>query len=261
MNIKIHTQNYQGIIDLYLRGLSSPKIANIFRVKKDTITRILKKYGIHIKGSRKYCFNELFFKEIDTEEKAYWLGFILADGGIVRNKYSSELIIALQEKDKKHLQKFLNSISANHKILKNKNHFYIKLISKKLGNILSQYGIVPRKTFKTYFPKQIPENLQRHFIRGVFDGDGCFGIYNRKDRNRLKTYDFSIAGTYNLLKNIQNILVNKCKVNNVKISRIGLYSYNLHYCGNIQVPRILNYLYRNSTIYLDRKYKKYLVIS
>ena len=49
-------------------------------------------------------FDEHSFDVIDTEEKAYWLGFLYADGNVSNTK--NEVGITLQSSDIKHLYKF-----------------------------------------------------------------------------------------------------------------------------------------------------------
>ena len=53
------------------------------------------------------------------------------------------------------------------------------------------------------FPEIVPVYLLSHFIRGVFDGDGTLGIYQRK--NGRMSYNVSIVGTYHLLRGIQKL--------------------------------------------------------
>ena len=79
---------------------------------------ILKKHNIKCKSSKKYTFDENFFKNIDTEDKAYWLGFFYADGCVRVRKESSESKLKLSIKDIDHLEKFKKSLNGNNKILK-----------------------------------------------------------------------------------------------------------------------------------------------
>lgn len=253
--MKIDKIEYPRIVKLYNDGFSATEISDSYYVHKTTIQIILNKLNIKMRSpserARKYSFNENFFEKIDTEQKAYWLGFIIADGCISCNKYSKTLQIALNKIDFLHLKKFLRSVNSNVPIKSGCNNSVICcLTSYKLGNDLSQYGVVPRKAHKTYFPKQIPEYLQRHFIRGVFDGDGCLAC----NRN-LKSWYFNITGNRKLLLSIQRKLIKDLNLSKTKLSK-GT-TYCLRYGGNRQVNKILNYLYRDSTVYLDRKYNIY----
>lgn len=199
---------------------------------------------------KKYPFNERFFKTINTEEKAYWLGFIMADGCVYQKGRRNALHIQLCKKDKKHLQKFLNCLKSKRPVFEFRSVCSIGINSKKLIADLSQYGIVPRKAHKTYFPNQISEYLKQHFIRGIFDGDGSISFEQRNGQAH-----FNIAGTKKLLITIQKILMKKCQLNKTKIVKCS--TYYLSYGGNRQGKRILNYLYKDATVYLDRKYQLY----
>lgn len=212
---------------------------------------------------KKYTYNTSFFEIIDTEPKAYWLGFIMADGCVYERRPNvNTLILRLQARDKKHLQKFLKNISANHPIHYGKSENFIlcsvHLNGKELASDLANYGIVPRKTHQTYFPNQIPEGLQHHFIRGLFDGDGCLHL-------KLNNSYFTLSGTKKLLEKIQEILIEKCQVNKSILQERNkdreCPTYALQYAGNKQVKKILDYLYKNATIYLNRKYKLYKKLS
>nr|DAG90196.1 MAG TPA: endonuclease [Crassvirales sp.] len=54
-------------------------------------------------------FNRDFFSVIDTEEKAYWLGFLYADGFISASGNTVGLSISLKDID--HLKKYNNALN------------------------------------------------------------------------------------------------------------------------------------------------------
>ena len=64
----------------------------------------------------KYYRNSNIFEKIDTEEKAYWLGFLYADGYVDPER--GEIILGLAEKDKEHINKFINSYEMTRKLMK-----------------------------------------------------------------------------------------------------------------------------------------------
>lgn len=160
--------------------------------------------AIQIKLSRygflrpdKYSYDKDYFKEINTEEKAYWLGFIYADGYVVKTSLSAELGIELNIKDIDHLKKFNKSIAGNVEVKKRSrfdsrtnntyNMCFIRFYSIQLVDNLINQGVFPNKHKDIKFPK-IKEDLVRHFIRGYFDGDGCIRIEEKK---RLIRCDFA----------------------------------------------------------------------
>lgn len=192
------------------------------------------------------------FEIIDTEEKAYWLGFLYADGYISKNENKIELSLA--EKDFNHVLKFKNFIGKNNKISyreKTKAYRY-SFRSTICKEDLINKGCIPNKSLLLKFPteKQVPKNLIRHFIRGYFDGDGWF-------TNTESCFQIGIIGTEDFIKGFLDTLTNintKNKIFNVHREN-GAKRYVI---GSLQdVTNFLNYIYSNCNIYLDRKYEKY----
>ena len=103
------------IINLYNKGLSPAKIGEICKCSNDTIRRFLKRLGLYQHKNyacRKYTLNEHFFDDVDNEIKAYWLGFIAADG-YVTDTPRKTVSIQLALKDHNHLQNFLDAVQSN----------------------------------------------------------------------------------------------------------------------------------------------------
>ena len=124
--------------------------------------------------NRKYFFNQDFFEEIDCEEKAYFLGLIMADGYISPNQRT--ISIALKREDEHILQKLLDCIGSESPLADKKNgkQKVLTIHSRKMVIDLERYSIKHNKTYTLAFPK-LREDMYRHFIRGYFDGDGYIG--------------------------------------------------------------------------------------
>lgn len=207
---------------------------------------------------RKYELNENFFKIIDTEKKAYYLGLLYADGYVSNKNMLVELTLHNQDVDV--LNQFISELYPNNdrplKLIRDK---YYKLIvnSKKIVNDLKYHGCVQKKTFKLKFPLTIPDNLIRHFIRGYFDGDGCVYVNNG-------VLNISLIGTIDFLNSIQKILMKECNLNETILDNRHPNRNNniraLRYGGNIIINRIYHYIYDNTTIYLKRKKNKFIGI-
>ena len=207
-----------------------------------------------------YKYNENFFEKIDNPKKAYWLGFLYADGCILNRRKSKILEISLSRKDENHLQKFLDDLESNIPIkikkvkLGNKEYEACRIFicSTYLCDCLIGLGCVPRKSLILEFPKnKVPDNLMNYFILGYFDGDGCFSP--REDTN---TASLSFVGTYSFLIGILNVFKDKGLVNKyTKIYKKGN-AYNFFLYNKANIKRILFYLYGNKEIYLERKYIK-----
>jgi hypothetical protein len=197
----------------------------------------------------KFDFN--YFEKIDTEDKAYWLGFMFADGFVsIINNIRYSVSIELQNKDKVHLEKFKKSLKSKKSLYytTSKNTWKIMLFSKKMLNDLIGHGCTERKSLTLEWPKTVPNQLIKHFIRGYFDGDGC--LITKKSR-----IDFT--GTKVFLDKISfhftNIGIN---YKNPYIGNNGVTS-RLVYGSENDILNILDYLYKDATIYLDRKFNLY----
>lgn len=255
----------------------------LFNNKQIGATTIAKKYGIphtclidalHSIGEdvpnkqNETKFNEHIFDCIDTEEKAYWLGFIFADGYIdssplYENKKSRYVFeLGLSNKDETHLIKFNTFAEYNGNNIKRKK---VKLegkifdccrwsiVNKHLWNNLKDIGCLPNKSLILEFPYKIfkDPSLIRHFIRGYFDGDGSLGIYE----NRISC---SCLGTKSML----DAIMQYSGFENIHYKHDKRHSentYSFEFCSQKAIT-FLNYIYKDCNIYLDRKYNKYLEI-
>lgn len=226
----------------------------------------------------KYTYNENYFKEIDTEEKAYWLGFLYADGCITRF-YRNEklkamsLELTLQSNDIEHLKKFLKSLDSNvpiqNKKIKNKyNASRVVINCTSMCRDLINLGCTPQKSLILEFPNEniLPLKYINHFIRGYFDGDGgvFYGEYDAFDKKVNKdyhTYSYCcyFSGTESMLKSISCILNdNNIKTTPIKKdNRNNVYDLRIYDPSNIE--NFKNYIYNNASVYLSRKLDKFFL--
>lgn len=225
-------------------------------------------------GLKKYPYNcdYKFFSRIDTEDKAYWLGFISADGWVSINHDTNSgcLGIELQASDIDHLRKCNKSLSGNYKIVnrqstysistnpdKVNDHCMLRIYSISLVRDLMKLGVVPNKTYGMDLPI-IPDELMRHYIRGYFDGDGCVRIRTRQTKKGAKRYPICDIVSYNkiFLEQLRSYLYSH--------ENICSYIYkDKEHCYRLYIHKLdhtisfLNYIYNDSNVYLDRKYYKY----
>lgn len=245
------------ILELYANGCGCAKIGSMLNLGSRTpIERFLKERGIKLtnKYPRIYSHNANYFHSIDTEEKAYWLGFLYADGNVHR----TTIKITLGEKDKNHLVKFNEALNNSNPISINTQNAWGKEVKTanaiinctKMCQDLISLGCVPKKSLVLKFPtvEQVPKALQIPFIRGYVDGDGSINVTNGK------WWAVSMVGTYNMMSNIKQILGVEVKILKEKRSKCV---YELSFGGNLQVLEKLEVLYANSRVYLDRKYELY----
>lgn len=205
--------------------------------------------------------NHHFFKNW-SEEMAYILGFITADGYIGKNNKSYKLSFSIHEKDKDILKKIRRILAPKNKYsyYKKEKMYHFSFASTEMYNDLIKLGITTKKTF-TVKPPEIPNRFIRHYLRGYFDGDGCISIFERKDSNK-KMPGTGIIGNLKMIEYIRSIFnkLTNSKLNINKIySKHGKELGKLYYtCKN--AVKILDFLYKNSNIYLNRKYNKYKYI-
>ena len=203
-------------------------------------------------GNKKYYVYQDIFKNIDDEESAYWLGFILADGCVTINNGYRFSIISIDEDHLFKLKTYIgytgNLVSytkGTHTLNVNDKKFVINLINK---------DVVPRKTFKVKFPTNIKENLLNHFIRGYWDGDGSISFSTKCTYHNMY-FSTTVLGTEDFIKNLGKTLKEKCNLKSDtfhKMNKIYVLKRSMK-----QANKICDYLYNNATIYLERKYKKY----
>ena len=260
---------------LYLEGHGAPHIAKELGVKTGIISSSIKRQKIGrtcSEAARKYHFDEQFFKTIDTQEKAYWLGFIYADGYVSSStSYSYSIGISLAIKDKTHLNKFVKFINGNVPVkdyLQNNaykaNTKYSKLLlsSRMMYDDLVRQGVIEHKTDKLKWPNNLPINLENHFIRGYFDGNGCLTHVNRKrKKSKILFHDYAIKilSTEDFLTELYKRIKQTGITTPLKFYKRKTFQTvsSLEISGNCNVEKVLTYMYKDATFYLDRKYEKY----
>lgn len=263
------------------KHLSVLKLEKIFNHNRYIFYRLFNKYNLKTRNFREikmqYSCDSKYFDAIDTEDKAYWLGFLYADGYIQKESisgYSKKVGISLSETDKEHLEKFKKCISSNvpihtYKVNSgyNTNSTYcrIMLTEPKIVNDLIDKGCFEHKTNIIKFPteQQVPKILLKHFIRGYFDGDGSLKQRKSKYKTGIIDYDYVInfLGTDDFLNGIQNYLLENKIINkkyNFTKRKNNQTVSSFEFGGNIAALRFCNFIYGDANIYLDRKYQRYI---
>ncbi len=231
-------------------------------------TKQINDFGYHnglLRDIEHFQVNENYFEVIDNEHKAYWLGFLYADGCISESKRkdyvkSLTMELTLCSEDKSHLEKFNKDLESDYKITDKviKKKYFANRLSISNTNFcrhLIDKGCVQRKSLILTFPtsKIVPNHLIHHFIRGYFDGDGCIHISGDKQRHSV-----SFVGTKDFLFKIQKVLNKNIGLTMTKLNqKSGQEAFQIQWGGKNNVKKFYKYLYKDATIWLDRKYNKF----
>ena len=239
--------------------MSLSKIASFYGVSRSTITRVIKEIGVSIrKDNHTYFADYDKFHIIDTAEKAYWLGFIAADGCVFVRDINASIIINISKKDRNHLEKFKKFMNSNVNIIdhiQNKGFSNNSEMSKITFNSLSMAQDfiacgVPNKKSLILKPPLIESKFFLPFILGYFDGDGSIFEFNNHTE-----WGINIEGTKEVLEWINNLLGISNKLEKRKNDDKNNYYIR---CGGLLKPyKILKQLYDSVDVHLDRKYDKF----
>ena len=235
------------IIEEYLSGLTAVELGRKHNIKPGTINYHLRKRGLS-RGSGKPSSrsNKNYFETIDTEEKAYFLGFLMADGCISSSHVNYHIKLELQEKDTDVINAFLGAIGSKNTISKVRKGNYtgssVSLSCKKMFYDMVNHGFLENKSGNEIIPDTIPDELVHHFIRGYFDGDGCASKDGR----------ISIVGGVEILKDIAN----RSEIDDYNIYEFKSTSVvcDLRYSKLGSSKSFYNYLYKDANIFLYRKW-------
>lgn len=240
--------------------MSLQKIADKKGICISVVHRVLKELNYIPRTNReqalKYTFDENYFENIDSEHKAYWLGYICADATIYEktNTDSGILKIEMKKDDQEIAEKIKLDLKSNHPIKYYGNKYYptyqcarVVFKSNKLIQDLHKYGIGAKKSLTIQFPIQlIDNNYVGAFIRGYFDGDGSISLPTQH-----RSLDVRILGTKQFLETIKEI----CKID-CTISKPKGAIHELRITATEMKIKFLTFIYKDATLYLQRKFDK-----
>lgn len=252
------------LIELVNQGKSGKQISKEMQIDYSNMHVWLRKLGVNLYNyHNELKFDNTVFDTINTEEKAYWLGFLYADGYVHPTKNTVEL--SLMESDKEHLERYktflklkgreitVGPVRCNGKIF---SRCRLTVTDKHFHDSLVEKGCVPNKSLILKFPDKslfATDNLIIHFVRGYIDGDGC--VY--KNSNGYSV--FSIVGTKEFLTGIVNVFpelfTSKMYYKDKRKSNVNTYFISL---GGEHSARLGDRLYTNATVFLQRKYNKFI---
>lgn len=254
----------------YVAGESTVALAAVYGVTKAAIRQLLitrciprreKTPELH----RKYTCNHAYFDQLLDEERAYWIGFLLADGYVSYRKEGKGtgapvIGMSLSDIDTTHIEKFRSALQSDHPIGRyiaksgygaGKPMAQFAISSLELVNGAERYGIVQYKT-KVCTTPNLPQDLMRHMYRGYIDGDGGLSLYQH---GRWMDTCLDVVGTKSFLLDMALWLQNTGIANPRILSKASNTTVvmTLKYGGLRQVSDILHFLYDDATVYLERK--------
>lgn len=279
MNISLIEMEDRGCTVEVLKKLyaedknSATELSRQFNVSRHTIKKWIEKAGIEFRKKNPDLIID-YFETINTEEKAYWLGYAWCDGNVNVRKVGKYieycLSIDICERDHEHLYKFKDSTKTISKVEKLKAveaaktsdewRYRIRIKNSKFCKILfEKYKMIPYRTKVGNMVEALPKHLIKHFIRGVIDADGS--VILTKDSRGGFTGQISISVSDEMGMFIRRHLFDEGIVKSVaKLTPLymgGLLDlYKISYGGNIQIVRLIEYLYVDSNVYMERKYNK-----
>jgi intein-encoded DNA endonuclease-like protein len=243
------------VIKLYDSGMTIHAISVKLGHHNDHVKKLLEKNNIEIRDDR-YTVDETFFDVIDSEAKAYVLGWFYSDGSV---DTEGKMRITIQAEDKAVLEVIkklmgydgpLYEIAPPKKFPHRKAQVSLSINRKTLADKLIELGCTPNKSLTVEMPTkdQVPPAFFNHFIRGVYDGDGSINI------KKEKYVQCSITSTDIFLQPLRNHLL---KRHGIETKHYYRYDYtntmSMMTTKTDYSIRFLEWIYQGSSVYLTRK--------
>ena len=236
--------------------MTSGQIANKYGCYGSTITRYLRNWNVKMRNPASgeqynniYNANIHYFDVIDCAEKAYWLGYIAADGHV---SDETALMLGCHYLDVDILEKFKECIESNHPIGVNQDgNTVLNIVSKYLARKLKEYGLFHDKSHSLHLKQLItyvPEECIDSFFTGLFDGDGSIRFY-KYDYISSFQYHFGFTGVKESVE-----LFSEHFHMNTKIVDEGNGIYTVRIAGAAHIYWCVHKLYDNCPIHCNRKY-------
>lgn len=236
----------------HIAGMRLADLGRKYGVYPSSIRAALRRQGITPNNYTRR-FNAAAFDDLTTEASCYWLGFLFADGCTVK----SGLSINLRRSDVLQLDRLRTFLQAEEPLSydityakgRPNKRVVFRINDRAFGRKLAAMGIRRDRPDPEQHLELIPESMLHHWFRGLFDGDGC----------AHKTGDLTFLGPEFMLLTLRTILKDNnalaCRItapNGPKIE-IKPSICRLHFSGVNQCRRIADWLYRDATIWMERK--------
>lgn len=196
-----------------------------------------------------YLINHKYFAKIDSPEKAYWLGIMWSDGCVRKSHGSYHISLEVASKDSELVYQFAKALNTTRPIYRrtsgpNRTSVKLQFASRIMFDDLCQHGVIPRKTYAQLLP-DVDEKLISHFVRGLFDGDGC-----------ITGKTVQICGSFALCNWLLETTRGLLGVNG------GVHKYlpvwwRWGITGKPQAAKFADWIYQDADFYLTRKRQRF----
>lgn len=255
--IKLNDEQKLYIKEQYLLGESSETIAKELSISPTAVCRNLLKQDIEIidqkYNHRKHEIDYHWLDNIDSEEKAYFLGLLWSDGNV--SSRGNTISIRLLNTDRDILEKLSQIIYGFSNLSTEKDGTYkmcnLTINSKDFKDKLSEYGCFPNKSATIKYPTFLADDLNRHFIRGLMDGDGSICYTDRVVA--------CLSGNIFIINSFKEILQKyfKKNINIIIQNKKNTETYNAYIYQKKNIEMFFKWLYKDSSLFLNRKYDRF----
>lgn len=240
--------------------MTAKELAKEYGSSRSFVLKLWMDNDYHKPPSFKYYVNQDYFKEINTAKKAYFLGFISADGCVYkREKHQGLLSISIQKRDDEMLKQMIVDMDSTHHLLYRSNYCALAITSDSIYQDLLNLGVSQRKSWSIRFNdivKHVPNEFIRDYIRGYFDGNGCICISNTNKTKDSSKWFFSCnftSGSVEFLQGLRDFLLSVGVKSQIRTEESKPNTFRLFIGGMSNCDKFIKYIYYNSNICLDRK--------
>jgi uncharacterized protein YerC len=255
---KKSTEEQKQMVRAYVQGARVTSLTKQFKIGRLALNEILSQNAVQKRTKSESCstkhkINDAYFDHIDCEAKAYFLGFLYADGYNGEKDQKYKVALHLQERDVHILEAFKVALDSNHPIRVDKRkQACLDIGSKRLSESLTKWGCGRAKSFTLTFPEWMPEELLPHFIRGYIDGDGWISFRGEGQESVV-----GAVGSIPFIERLGELIENKCQIRSfIQKHHTTPEIIQVVVSGRDQTSTLLAWLYKDATIYLERKKRK-----